>query len=158
MDKNRVYPSRPIIGVGAVVIHDNMILLVKRGHEPCRGCWSIPGGVQRAGESLEEAVLRELREETGINGVIKGVLWVDEVIVYDRSKKPRYHYVIIDFLIKPFNTNPVPGSDAIEAKWFPLNTNWDTIKTTRTMIKLLKYLRENKVICLPYTKAITVFE
>lgn len=152
MENNRVYPTRPVVGVGAVVIHDNRILLVKRGREPCRGCWSVPGGVQKVGESLEEAVLRELREETGIDGVVKGVLWVDEVIVYDKERKPMYHYVIIDFLVEPRTTDAVPGSDVVEAKWFPLDTDWNKIRLTETMTRLLKRLREGRYTYIPYTR------
>ncbi len=154
----RVYPIQPLIGVGAIVIHDNKILLVKRGHEPCKGCWSVPGGVQRVGETLEQAVLRELYEETGIKGAVEGILWIDEVIILVDNKKPKYHYVIIDFLIKPHNLEVTPGGDAVEAKWFPIDTDWSKLRTTLTMRKLLSYIREHGIKPLPYTKAIIVSE
>lgn len=151
----RLYPKHPIVGVGAVVLWGDRILLVKRGKEPYKGYWAIPGGVQRVGETLEEAVLRELKEETGINGVVEGVIWIDEIIEYDRIGI-KYHYIIIDMLVKPLNTNIKPGGDVADAKWFIIGNALE-LKTTDTMRKLLLFLKKHWLSrVLPYTKAVLI--
>lgn len=108
--------TRPEVCVGAVVVDDERLLLVRRGHGPAAGEWSIPGGRVEAGEVLAEAVLRELREETGIEGVCGPLLaWV-ELIGDD------HHFVVLDFtvtLLEP--QDPVAGDDAAEAGWVPLH-------------------------------------
>ena len=153
--EDRLYPKHPIIGVGAVVLWDNKILLVKRGNEPYRGYWAVPGGVQEVGETLEEAALRELKEEAGINGVVEGVIWIDEIIEHDRLGI-KYHYIIIDMLVKPIDTNVKPGGDVIDAKWFTLDEALE-LKTTDTMRKFLLFLRKHGLSrVLPYTKAVAI--
>jgi len=149
----RLYPRHPVVGVGVVVSYNNKILLIKRGNEPYCGYWSVPGGVQEAGETLEEAALRELREEAGIEGRVEGVVWVDEVIEYDGAGI-KYHYIIIDVLVKPFNIEARAGGDAVDVGWFTVDEALK-LKTTDTMRKLLLFLRENgfsKI--LPYTRAV----
>lgn len=153
--EDRLYPKHPIVGVGAIVLWDNKILLVKRGNEPYKGFWAVPGGVQEVGETLEEAVLRELREEAGISGIVEGILWIDEIIERDRFGV-KYHYIIIDVLVKPIGINVRPGSDVSDANWFTLDEALK-LKTTDTMRKFLLFLKKHGLSrVLPYTKAVII--
>ncbi len=151
----REYSGYPIIGVGAVVLDDNRILLVKRANDPCKGCWSIPGGVVNYGESLVDAVSRELFEETGLKAEPKGIIWVDNIIIYDQMDRVKYHYVIIDFLMEPRNDILKPGSDAADVKWFRFG-EVDKVKLTPSTAKLVNYLRNNikTIIVLPFNDSI----
>ncbi len=135
----RMYPGHPIVGVGALVIRGHEVLLVKRCGEPGRGLWSIPGGLPRAGEPLVDAVRRELREETGLDGRVIGVVWVDEVIVED-TRGIRYHYVILDFLIEYAGGEPRAGSDACEAAWMSAEEAAERRDVTPTTRRLLRSL------------------
>ncbi len=158
----REYSGVPLVGVGAVVVHrktdttSNYVLLVKRGQPPGKGLWAIPGGLVKYGESLVEAVERELEEETGIKARAQGIVWVDEVIIYNNNGI-KYHYVIVDFLMKPLDNliNPRPSSDVEDAKWFEISTtNINNIKVTITTRRLLKYLldKDFKPSLLPITR------
>jgi 8-oxo-dGTP diphosphatase len=106
-----VVPDRPSVGVGAVVIHDGRVLLIRRGKEPLRGRWVIPGGTVEAGETLHEALVREVREETGL-----AVRPTEVVLVFDRILRDdgelRYHYVIIDYLCEYLSGTPRAATDA----------------------------------------------
>lgn len=113
----REYPETPLIGVGVIIIEDGRVLLVKRGHPPLVGEWSIPGGVLEVGELLREAAIREAREETGLTvepGEILGVF--DRLI--RTGDRVQYHYVLIDFLCRRLSGEVKPGSDADEVRWF----------------------------------------
>ncbi len=138
-----------------VVVNSDEVLLIKRGKEPYAGMWTVPGGVQRLGESIEETALRELKEEAGIEGEVVGILWVDELIQYV-GNRIKYHYVIIDTLVKPLTTNVRPGSDAVDAKWFSLDTDWESIETTESMRRLLRFLSSGKYVVLPYNPTIVL--
>lgn len=113
----RDYPDRPMVGVGAVIVQDGRALVVRRGTEPLRGEWSIPGGVLELGETLREGVAREALEETGLTVEVGEVLEVFDRIVPDTEGKTRYHYVLIDFLCRPVAGEMRPGGDAAEARW-----------------------------------------
>jgi 8-oxo-dGTP diphosphatase len=113
---SREYPQAPIAGVGAVILDGGRVLLVRRGREPLKGEWSIPGGAVELGESLEAAVLREVFEETGIEVETQAIVEVvDKIVVHD--ERVRYHYVLIDFLCKVTGGELTPGSDADDARW-----------------------------------------
>jgi 8-oxo-dGTP diphosphatase len=115
----REYPETPLIGVGAIIVENGRVLLVKRGHPPLAGEWSIPGGVLEVGELLREAAIREAKEETGLTvepGEILGVF--DRLI--RTGDRVQYHYVLIDFLCKRVKGELKPGSDADEVRWFTL--------------------------------------
>lgn len=108
--------SAPVVCVGAVVVDVDRLLLIRRGHGPAMGEWSVPGGRVEAGESLAEAVVRELAEETGLEGVCGELVgWVERV-------GEDYHYVILDFAVQLLNPSapPVAGDDAAEVAWVPL--------------------------------------
>ena len=114
----REYPEAPIIGVGAVVIDREKVLLVRRGHEPLKGEWSLPGGALELGETLQQGVVRELLEETGLTVVPDGIVEVlDRITQDDLSARIRYHYVLVDFLCHVANGTVRGGSDAEEARW-----------------------------------------
>ena len=115
---NRRYPDRPILGVGAVILRDDRVLLVERGNEPLKGYWSLPGGVVEVGETLEEALRREIREETGLAVDIVQVIEVFERIMRDADGRPEYHYVLIDYLCRSYQGTAKPASDASQVGWF----------------------------------------
>lgn len=108
--------GRPEICVGAIAVSDDAILLVRRGRGPAQGTWAVPGGRVERGESLAEAVVRELAEETGLTGVCESLVgWVERM-------GPDYHYVILDFRVTLLSdAEPVAGDDAAEARWVPLH-------------------------------------
>ena len=113
----REYPSRPIVGVGAVVVDDGRVLLVRRAHEPLKGEWSIPGGAVEVGETLETAVVREVREETGLEVEVGALIDVLDRIRPAPDGRTLYHYVLIDFVCRPAAGTLCCGSDASEAAW-----------------------------------------
>ena len=113
----REYPERPIVGVGAVVIDANRVLLVLRGHEPLKGEWSIPGGAVELGETLEVAIAREVREETGLDVDVGPMVDVFDRIRFDSEGRAMYHYVLVDFVCRPIGGALACASDAVEAKW-----------------------------------------
>src|SRR6478672_11898478 len=113
----REYPDRPIVGVGAVVIHLNRVLLVKRGNPPLLGEWSLPGGVVELGETLRAAAQREASEETGLIVKAGEVLEVLDRIIPGKDDAPQYHYVLIDFLCVVQGGIPRAGGDAADVFW-----------------------------------------
>jgi 8-oxo-dGTP diphosphatase len=114
----REYPDTPLVGVGAIIIEDGRVVLVKRGHAPLQGKWSIPGGVLEVGETLRKAVVREAREETGLTIEPGELLGVFERVVPDEQGRMRYHYVLIDFLCRSVAGALIAADDAEEARWF----------------------------------------
>jgi 8-oxo-dGTP diphosphatase len=113
----REYPENPFIGVGAIIVEAGRVVLVKRGHAPLSGEWSIPGGVLEVGEMLREAAIREAWEETGLEVEPGEVLGVFDRVVRE-GERVRYHYVLIDFLCRRVSGELRAGSDADEVRWF----------------------------------------
>jgi 8-oxo-dGTP diphosphatase len=112
--------DKPEVAVGAVVLRDGELLLVRRGHGPAAGEWSLPGGRVRVGEALREATVRETREETGIDVLVERFLgWVERM----GAEPEPYHFVILDFACVPLDPRqaPVAGDDAVEARWVHLD-------------------------------------
>ena len=109
-------PERPLVCVGAIVVDEEELLLIRRGHGPAAGEWSIPGGRVEVGETLAEAVVRELAEETGLEGVCERLVgWVERI---DAAN----HFVILDFQVTLLDRGPpTAGDDAAEAAWVPLH-------------------------------------
>lgn len=117
MTTRREYPSRPIVGIGGVVISSGRALLIKRGSPPLEGHWSIPGGLLEIGETLIEGVRRELREETAMEVRPLDLIEVFERIELDGSGKARYHYVVLDYLCHATGGEPRAGSDVTHVAW-----------------------------------------
>ena len=115
---NREYPDRPFVGVGAIIVDDGRVLLVKRGHAPLAGEWSVPGGVLELGETVREGVVREVLEETGLAVETLELLGVFDRVVRDLDERTLYHYVLIDFLCQRVSGELCAAGDADEARWF----------------------------------------
>ena len=115
---NREYPDSPLVGVGAVIIEDGRVLLVKRGHPPLAGEWSIPGGVLELGETLRQAAVREAREETSLIVESADLLGVYDRVLRDDAGRTLYHFVLIDFLCRPVEGKAKAADDADEVRWF----------------------------------------
>jgi 8-oxo-dGTP diphosphatase len=114
----REYPEAPIVGVGAVVIDGTKVLLVRRGQEPLKGEWSLPGGALELGETLQQGVVREVLEETGLIVVPGGIIEIlDRIIPDEASGRVRYHYVLIDFVCHVSGGALCSASDAEEVRW-----------------------------------------
>lgn len=111
---DRQFPARPIVGVGAVIVVDGCVVLVKRRFEPLAGRWSLPGGVVELGETLGEAVVREAREETGLDVEVGPLVEAVDRIYRDSDGRVTYHYVLIDYVCRPAGGELRAGSDAGE--------------------------------------------
>jgi len=120
-DEDREYPRHPLVGVGAILLKGDNVLLVKRGREPSKGLWSIPGGLVELGEDVRDAIVREVKEETGLH-IVPGELFdVVDAVHRDEQGRVRFHYVIVDFLAETEERQPVPGSDVDDARWTPID-------------------------------------
>lgn len=118
---DREYPGRPIIGIGIVVLRPDAVLLVRRGSAPAQGQWSLPGGAQELGETVEEATRRELREETGLTvGPLTLIAHVDS-IHHDPDGRVRFHYTILDFAAVWIGGDAVAGDDVSALVWAPFD-------------------------------------
>ena len=115
---SREYPDRPLVGVGAVIVKDSRVLLIRRGQAPLLGELSLPGGVLECGETLREATIREAREETGLIVETGELLGVYERAIRSEDGRVRYHYVLIDFLCRAVGGDMKAGSDASDVRWF----------------------------------------
>lgn len=118
---DRSYPKLPVVAVSAAVMESGRLLLVKRGGEPGKGLWSLPGGVLELGETLHDGLVREVREETGLLVDPGPLLGVFEHMVRDGEDRVTYHYILIDYLARPSGGRLAAGSDAPEAVWIPLD-------------------------------------
>ncbi len=120
----REYPDRPVVGVGGVVIVDGRALLIRRGSEPLRGQWSIPGGMLELGESLEQGVARELLEETGLVVRVLDLIEVFDRVYFDPEHAeqpippgPKFHFVIVDYLCQRISGEAIAGSDVTHVSY-----------------------------------------
>src|SRR3954470_665992 len=116
-DDRRSYPSRPIVGVGAVIVDGDCVLLVKRGRPPLHGEWSVPGGAVEVGETLSAALQREVLEETGLVVSLGPVVEVLDRIHTNGEGRVEYHYVLVDYLCSVAGGDLRPCSDALDAVW-----------------------------------------
>ena len=112
--RSRKYPLRPIVGVGAVIVVDSQVVLIKRRFEPLAGQWSLPGGTLEVGETLEAGTAREILEETGLVVEVGPVIEVFDRILLDEDHKVRYHFVLIDYLCRPVGGRLQHGSDVAD--------------------------------------------
>lgn len=132
----REYPSQPVVAVAAVIVKDGKMLLVKRANEPARGKWSLPGGVVELGESLRDALIREVREECGIDIEVDSLFDVVEVINKEGGRV-RFHYVILDYLAHPIGGELRAMGDAEDVKWIPIS-EVEKYNITNSLRRLLK--------------------
>ena len=115
--EGRVYPARPVVSVGAVIIDGDRVVLIRRGHEPLKGAWSLPGGVVEIGETLHAALRREVREETCLDVEVGPIVEVLDRISRDADGRVEYHYVIVDYLCRVVGGSLACASDADDARW-----------------------------------------
>ncbi|BCU67042.1 DNA mismatch repair protein MutT [Sulfolobales archaeon HS-7] len=125
----------PLVAVGGIILREDKILLIKRGHEPNKGMWAVPGGKVKFGESIEQAVKREVSEETNLNVKIEKLAAIVEAV------RENYHYVIFDYVSSVVNGEASASSDAKEVRFFPLSEAI-RLPMTPTMYPLIKALIE----------------
>lgn len=133
----RLYPNQPVVGVGALIIRNGEILLEKRKNDPGKGKWSIPGGLVELGESLEQSVIREVLEETGLEVENPELIDVVSNIIKDENGEVKYHFVIVDYFVKLKSGKLNASSDAEELRWVPLSEveKYDLTKTFREFLQ-----------------------
>lgn len=129
----------PQLGAGAIIIRHNQVLLVRRGREPGRGLWAIPGGKVEPGETMRAAAEREVLEETGIRIAAGELIWHFEFIQHDDEGALRFHYVVFDFLGHYLGGEPLAGDDADAVAWAPLDQllTWRLHPNTREALLAL---------------------
>jgi 8-oxo-dGTP diphosphatase len=142
MGSSREYPERPVIGVGGVLIDKGRALLIRRGSEPLRGEWSIPGGMLELGETLAEGVTRELKEETGVTVRVLELIEVFERIWTEKHReadeaRPQFHFVIADYLCERISGEPLAGSDATDVA-FAKEDELSKFHLTETATRVLR--------------------
>lgn len=133
----RRYPDRPIVGVAGVVLAGERVLLVKRGAEPAKGLWSVPGGAVEVGETLTEACQREVFEETGVTVEVGELVEVVERLSRDSQARVEYHYILMDYLCSARHMEPIPGDDAADARWVELEA-LDTVGLTEDTARVIR--------------------
>jgi len=115
------YPSKPVVAVGAIVFKQDEVLLIRRGKEPNKGQWSLPGGRQELGETIAETAVREVAEETAVD--VRPACLVDVVdsITKDETGRITYHYTLVELMCLWEGGAPVANDDALDAQWFSLD-------------------------------------
>ncbi len=118
---SRSYPDRPIVGVGAVVFRDDQVLMIRRGKPQRMGDWSLPGGMQELGETVFDAALREVHEETAVT--IQNIALIDVIdsITRDDADRIQFHYTLVDVVADWLAGEPVGGTDAMHAEFMPFH-------------------------------------
>ncbi|MBC8223515.1 NUDIX hydrolase [Candidatus Bathyarchaeota archaeon] len=137
MSGRRLYPDKPMVGVGVLIQKDDRYLLIKRAAEPDAGLWSVPGGMVELGERAKEAAKREALEETGLEVEIVGVLGVVDKIVEGDGKRIKFHFVIVDYLANPVGGSLEASSDALDARWVK-PADFHDYEMSPTLVVLLK--------------------
>jgi len=140
----REYPEAPRVGVGAVILDGDLVLLIQRGGTTLSGKWSIPGGLVELGETTREAVRREIAEECGLEIELVDVCGVLDRVIRDSDGRVRYHWTLVDFLAVARGGTLCAGDDAADARWVPIDEveRYDTTDGLMDMIKRAVRLRE----------------
>jgi 8-oxo-dGTP diphosphatase len=132
----REYPNQPIVGVGVIVIDSGKLILVKRGVEPALDKWSFPGGAVELGETLRDAVIRETKEEIGLDVYITKDTPIDayDIVTLDKEGLLQFHFVLLHFLARPKKGVLKPATDVTDAKWVPFDQveNYDLATSVRS--------------------------
>jgi mutator protein MutT len=136
-DPSRMHPGRPIVGVGAVVVREGRVLLVKRGHAPLKGEWNLPGGALELGETLVAAVAREVLEETGVFVDVGPVVEVLDHVQRAEDGLVEYHHVIVDYKCRSTSDHLVRGSDAEDVRWVELS-ELEALRVTPAAIAVVR--------------------
>jgi mutator protein MutT len=139
----REYPAAPVIAVGAIIRHQDRLVLIRRAKEPSKGRWTFPGGAVELGESLEDAVRREVLEETGLYVELGDVAAVIDHVARDEVGAVRYHFVIVDYHARPVGGTLQPGSDVSDARWATLE-DLDGLQMTEKAAALARELLHTK--------------
>jgi len=118
MEAPRRYPTRPLVGAGAVIHRRGRVLLVKRRNPPNQGRWALPGGLVELGEAVQDAAVREIEEETGLRVKIEGLLDVQTDLHIDGRSRIEYHYILVDYLARPVSGRLSLNSESSDSGWF----------------------------------------
>jgi ADP-ribose pyrophosphatase len=137
MSGRRLYPEKPLVGVGVLIQDDDRYLLIKRAAEPDAGLWSIPGGMVELGERAKEASKREVLEETGFEVEVVEVLGVADKIVEGDGNRIKFHFIIVDYLAHLVGGSLEASSDALDAKWVK-SADFRDYEMSPTLVGLLK--------------------
>jgi 8-oxo-dGTP diphosphatase len=145
---SRTYPARPIPGVAGMIIHRGNILLSVRGKPPSEGLWGLPGGAVEVGETVEEALVREVLEETSVTvRPLKQVAVLDS-ITRDDDERVKYHYILFEYLCEYVSGETRSGSDALDARWVPLN-DLESVEIMPTTLRFIRKIMTQENISLP---------
>jgi ADP-ribose pyrophosphatase YjhB (NUDIX family) len=133
----REYPEHPLVGVGGFIHKDGKILMIKRKFEPNKGRWSLPGGLLEIGEAPEEGAKREVREELGLEVDVEGLLHVANEVIKDDQGRIKYHFVLIDYLMRPLGDRITLNEESEEFAWFEPSSveNLNTTENTKMMVR-----------------------
>ena len=137
MSGRRLYPEKPLVGVGVLIQDGDRYMLIKRASEPDAGLWSVPGGMVELGERAAEAAKREVMEETGLDVEIVEVLGVVDKIVEGDGDRIKFHFVIVDYLAHPVGGSLEASSDALDARWVKA-ADFRDYEMSLTLVELLK--------------------
>jgi 8-oxo-dGTP diphosphatase len=133
----REYPDRPVVGIGAVVIRDGKVLLIRRGVAPGRGLWAVPGGSLELGETLQQGAEREILEETGITIRAREPIYAFDFFERDPDGRIRFHFVIVDLAADYIRGDVKGADDALEARWLAPG-DLDHLPVSKNTLKLLR--------------------
>ena len=133
----REYPDRPVVGIGAVVIRDGKVLLIRRGVAPGRGLWAVPGGSLELGETLQQGAEREILEETGITIRAREPIYAFDFFERDPDGRIRFHFVIVDLAADYIRGDVKGADDALEARWLAPG-DLDRLPVSKNTLKLLQ--------------------
>jgi 8-oxo-dGTP diphosphatase len=137
MSSRRLYPDKPMVGVGVLICEDDRYLIIKRAVEPDKGLWSVPGGMVEIGERAADAAVREAKEETGLDVEVTGLLDVVDKIVREEDGRIRFHFVILDYEATPTGGVLNAASDALDAKWVTAE-EFPGYRLSPTLVEMLK--------------------
>ena len=138
----REYPSRPILGAGACILRDGKLLLIRRGAQPGKGKWSIPGGLVELGENVQDAMIRETKEEVGLDVEATKLMDVFDSVTLDQMGRIQYHFVVVNFLVRVVGGKLQTADDVLESRWVSLD-KVEKCNLTKSFRAFFKKHKEN---------------